>query len=75
MDLTNLTSEAQHSRLWDAIESTPSDSDIIYAVTILIDYIDGMQKGLLPVGDREDEHEICMQVLTHLLQQYAPNYS
>jgi hypothetical protein len=69
MDLTNLVSEAQHSRLWDAIESKPDSSEIIYALTILIDYIDSMQKGLLPVGDREDEHEVCMKVLTHLLQE------
>lgn len=68
MDLTNLVSEAQHARLWDAVEY-PSNGDVIYALTILIDYIEGMQKGLLPVGDREDEHEICMQVLTHLLQE------
>lgn len=68
MDLTNLVSEAQHARLWDSFE-TPSNGDVVYALTILIDYIEGMQKGLLPVGDREDEHEICMQVLTHLLQE------
>lgn len=69
MDLTNLVSEAQHSRLWNAREATPDSGEIIYALTILIDYIDSMQKGLLPVGDREDEHEICMKVLTHLLQE------
>jgi hypothetical protein len=68
MDLTNLTSEAQHARDF----SDSSEGDIIYALGLLLEYIQEKQrKSLLPViGDHSDD-QICLEALNTLFKEYT----
>jgi hypothetical protein len=63
MDLTNLVREPQN---YD-----PDTSDIIYALGLLIEYVEGMQKGHYPAGDRSDEFDVCEHVLDFLFKEYT----